>query len=81
MCLLLVFERIWNFTFEFPEEPIQNVEDYTPLKVILQQDIDEKYYFSERAVQGMLNSKSGKKMNKGQHKGTLNSQVIRLVLI
>lgn len=50
-----------NFTFEFPEEPIQNVEDYTPLKVILQQDIDEKYYFSERAVQGMLNSKSGKK--------------------
>ena len=55
-----------NFTFEFPEEPIQNVEDYTPLKVILQQDIDEKYYFSERAVQGMLNSKSGKKMNKGR---------------
>ena len=55
-----------NFTFEFPEEPIQSVEDYTPLKAILQQDIDEKYYFSERAVQGMLNSKSGKKMNKGR---------------
>ena len=55
-----------NFTFEFPEEPIQNAEDYTPLKAILQQNIDEKYYFSERAVQGMLNSKSGKKMNKGR---------------
>ena len=58
-----------NFTFEFPEESIQSVEDYTPLKAILQQDIDEKYYFSERAVQGMLNNKSGKKMNKGRAQG------------
>ena len=55
-----------NFTFKFPEEPIQNEEDYTPLKAILQKNIDEKYYFSERAVKGMLNSKSGKKMNKGR---------------
>lgn len=55
-----------NFTFEFPEEPIQNSEEYTPLKAILQQNIAEKYYFSKRAVQGMLNSKSGKKMNKGR---------------
>ena len=55
-----------NRAKELTEEPTQNVEDYTPLKTILQQDIDEKYYFSERAVQGMLNSKSGKKMNKGR---------------
>lgn len=55
-----------GFTFEFPDEPIQDTAEYTPIKAILQQDIDEKYYFSERAVQGMLNSKSGKKMNKGR---------------
>lgn len=55
-----------NFTFEFPEEPIQDADRYVPLKAILQDDIDEKYYFSERAIQGMLNSKSGKKMNKGR---------------
>lgn len=55
-----------GFKFEFPNEPIQNSLDYTPIKSILQHNIDEKYYFSERAVQGMLNSKSGKKMNKGR---------------
>ncbi|BDD38492.1 DNA (cytosine-5-)-methyltransferase [Streptococcus ruminantium] len=55
-----------GFTFEFPDEPIQDTTEYTPIKAILQQDIDEKYYFSERAVQGMLNSRSGKKMNKGR---------------
>lgn len=55
-----------GFRFEFPNEPIQNTLDYTPIKAILQQDLSEKYYFSEKAVQGMLNSKSGKKMNKGR---------------
>lgn len=75
-----------NFTFEFPEESIQSVEDYTPLKAILQQDIDEKYYFSERAVQGMLNNKSGKKMNKGraqdieQPSNTVSSHLVKVSL-
>lgn len=55
-----------GFTFEFPEEPIQDETLYTPIKAILQHEIDDKYYFSDRAVQGMLNSKSGKKMNKGR---------------
>ena len=55
-----------GFTFEFPDDLIENPSEFIPLKTILQQDIEEKYYFSERAVQGMLNSKSGKKMNKGR---------------
>ncbi|HEM4728866.1 TPA: DNA (cytosine-5-)-methyltransferase [Streptococcus suis] len=55
-----------DFRFEFPEEPLRNIEDYIPIKTILQHEIEERYYFSEKAVQGMLNSKSGKKMNKGR---------------
>ncbi|MDG3146599.1 DNA (cytosine-5-)-methyltransferase [Streptococcus suis] len=55
-----------GFEFNFRKEPINNESDYVPLKMILEKEIPEKYYFSDRAVQGMINSKSGKKMNKGR---------------
>lgn len=58
-------------TFEFPNGMYSETHSlftpgYVPLKAVIfpEKEIDEKYYFSERAVQGMLNAK--KAMNKGR---------------
>ncbi|MFI2131889.1 DNA cytosine methyltransferase [Lysinibacillus fusiformis] len=58
-------------TFEFTEGIYSETDSlftpgYVPLKAVIfpENEIDEKYYFSERAVQGMLNAK--KAMNKGR---------------
>lgn len=55
-----------GFKYEFPDEPIVEERDFVPLSSVLESKIDEKYYFSDRAVEGMKKSKSGKKMNKGR---------------
>lgn len=55
--------------FKFPfngEFPIKSEEDYVPLLKVLENEVAEKYYFSEKAVQGMLNSRTSKTMNKGR---------------
>lgn len=49
--------------FEFPK-PILSESDYIPLKVVLEKKVDKKYFFSERAVRGMLKAKPH--MNKGR---------------
>lgn len=53
--------------FVFPET-ILNEEKAIPLKKIVEKKFDKKYYFSERAVEGMLRSNrtSKAKMNKGR---------------
>lgn len=53
-----------NFSYQFPNEVIENEDDYTPIRLILDDNIPEKYYFSEKAVLGMQNAK--KDMNKGR---------------
>ncbi len=50
--------------FSFPTGTLK--ENLTPIKDILEDEIDEKYYFSERAVEGMKKSKNSKTMNKGR---------------
>ena len=52
--------------FEFPEVVIKNEENYVPLSTVLEKNVPDKYTFSERAVQGMLNSRTSKSMNKGR---------------
>ena len=37
---------------------------FEPLKKVIENNVDEKYYFSEKAVQGMMKKRS--KMNKGR---------------
>lgn len=51
-------------SFSFPEPLMSNTP--TPLKEVLEEDIDEKYYFSEKAVYGMQKSTNSKIMNKGR---------------
>ena len=49
--------------FQFPE-PLLSREEFVPLKTVLEKTVEEKYFFSEKAVQGML--KNRKSMNKGR---------------
>lgn len=60
-----------NQSFKFPASLYSETNSlftpgFVPLKAVIfpENEIDEKYYFSERAVQGMLNAK--KAMNKGR---------------
>ena len=50
--------------FTFPSPPIQDECSYVPLKVALEESIPEKYFFSQRAVDGMMKNREG--MNKGR---------------
>lgn len=49
-------------TFDFSSVKKQNIP--TPLSVVLETNVDEKYYFSQKAVDGMMKKRSV--MNKGR---------------
>lgn len=53
-----------NIEYVFPSEIITNKQNYIPLSRVIDANVDEKYYFSEKAVSGMKNAK--KDMNKGR---------------
>ena len=54
-----------HIKYEFPSEVLDD-ETSIPLKNVLQKDIDEKYFFSDRAVSGMLKAAKTSKMSKGR---------------
>lgn len=54
------------FHFDFPEPSTS--KNKIPLKNVLNNNVDDKYYFSEKAVQGMLRVQE--KMNKGRIQDT-----------
>lgn len=56
-----------NVSYSFEEPPINSTDDYVPLSSVLEEDVPDKYFFSERAVQGMLKSRTSKIMNKGRN--------------
>lgn len=60
------FRKDLKINFEFPEALVNDVSNYVPLKKVLEKNVDEKYFFSAKAVAGMLNSKNSKLMNKGR---------------
>lgn len=51
-----------DFIFPTPVTPMEN--QYVPLKKILQNDFDDKYWFSQKAVDGMMKNRT--RMNKGR---------------
>ena len=55
-----------GFQYEFSEAPIRSEQDYVSISKILEEKIEDKYFFSEKAVQGMLKSRTSKTMNKGR---------------
>ena len=62
--IIVGIRKDYDVEFDFPEPIITRSEEYMPLKKILEKDVPDKYYFSERAVIGMM--KNQKKMNKGR---------------
>ncbi len=62
--IIVGFRNDLNVNFEFPINPIDNEADFVPLSSVIQQEVDEKYFFSERAVAGMMKNRAS--MNKGR---------------
>ena len=62
--IIVGFRKDLNIEFKFPNPIIKEKEHYVPLKLALENQIDKKYWFSQKAVDGML--KSRKHMNKGR---------------
>lgn len=62
--IIVGFRKDLNVKFEFPKIEIPEENDYTPLKSVIENDVDEKYYFSQKAVEGMMKKRAT--MNKGR---------------
>lgn len=62
--IIVGFRKDLKIDFEFPDVEINCETDYTPLKKVIESKVDEKYYFSQRAVDGMLKKRAT--MNKGR---------------
>lgn len=62
--IIVGFRKDLNITFSFPEAEIEDETKYTPLKTVIEKRVDEKYFFSERAVAGMMKKRDS--MNKGR---------------
>ncbi len=62
--IIVGFRKDLNVDFSFPEVIIDNEENYTPLGKCIDSVVPEKYYFSEKAVEGMMRSRDV--MNKGR---------------
>ena len=62
--IIIGFRKDLNITFSFPEAEIDDETKYIPLKTVIEKRVDEKYFFSERAVAGMM--KKRESMNKGR---------------
>lgn len=62
--IIVGFRKDLNKKFIFPEPVTKKVESQIPLKTVLEDCVDEKYFFSKKAVEGMLRAKE--KMNKGR---------------
>lgn len=62
--IIVGFRKDLNVDFIFPSESIKNETDFIPLKTVLEDKVDEKYFFSEKAVAGMMKNRAS--MNKGR---------------
>lgn len=62
--IIVGFRKDLNIQFEFPEAKIFNEEEYTPLISVIDEVVNEKYFFSQRAVDGMMRKRAS--MNKGR---------------
>lgn len=62
--IIIGFRKDLKINFDFPEPIINSETQYEALKSVIEIDVDEKYYFSDRAVAGMM--KNRESMNKGR---------------
>ena len=62
--IIVGFRNDLGIKFEFSNTPITDESEYVPLAKVIDTIVAEKYFFSERAVQGMM--KNREIMNKGR---------------
>jgi DNA (cytosine-5)-methyltransferase 1 len=62
--IIVGFRKDLKIDFSFPEPVIAEEGQYEPLQSVIEADVPEKYYFSEKAVAGMM--KNRESMNKGR---------------
>lgn len=62
--IIVGFRKDLNIDFAFPDIPISDEKEYVPLNDVIDTIVADKYFFSERAVQGMM--KKRESMNKGR---------------
>ena len=62
--IIVGFRKDLDIQFEFPCPIIEKAEEYIPLKKVIDDDVDEKYFFSQKAVDGMMKKRAV--MNKGR---------------
>ena len=62
--IIVGFRKDLHVAFGFPSEKIEEEQNYAALRDVIEKDVDEKYYFSDRAVAGMM--KKRETMNKGR---------------
>lgn len=62
--IIVGFRKDLKIDFEFPEKVYNNEDDFVALRNCIEENVPEKYYFSEKAVAGMM--KNRESMNKGR---------------
>lgn len=62
--IIVGFRKDLDVKFVFPENVISSEDAFTPLCKVIENEVDEKYYFSQRAVDGMMKKRTS--MNKGR---------------
>ena len=62
--IIVGFRKDLNIKFDFPNAPITDEKEFVPLKVAIDDSVDEKYFFSQKAVDGMMRNRDS--MNKGR---------------
>lgn len=62
--IIVGFRKDLQINFSFPEKVIKEENLYEPLSSVIENQVEEKYFFSDRAVAGMLKKRDS--MNKGR---------------
>ena len=62
--IIVGFRKDLKVDFEFPDTIIKDESDYVPLYHCIEKVVNDKYFFSEKAVAGMM--KNRESMNKGR---------------
>lgn len=62
--IIVGFRKDLHIDFSFPNVEIEDENKFVPLKKVIEKKVNEKYFFSERAVAGMMKKRAS--MNKGR---------------
>lgn len=66
--IIVGFRKDLKAQFSFPEAVLSSEDEYAPLSKCIDHDVPEKYFFSEKAVEGMMRNRAS--MNKGRAQDT-----------